>query len=390
MAGLDWNSLGNDIHNMVQDAVNSRTFEKLNSEITRAVDKAFCELGNGMREVGKAAGQAVNVAVPKSAYRNRMLFTPTDGKMVGAFIMAVGGFILAGIFGISFLLALLGFAVGMLTGGAEAAGLLASGIPLMGSLTLGTAGTMFISRIQRFRRYIDILGNRTFCDLKELAAATGKSLSYVQKDLKKLVKKNWFRQGYFDRQGTCLMVTNDIYQQYLRTEQQRELLLQQEQQRKVQSCMEQEGLPREVRDVLEAGEAYVKRIRKCNDDIPGVEISNKIFRIEELVQQIFARVKAHPETVTDIRRMMEYYLPTTIKLLDAYAELDAQSVQGEHITRSKQEIEQVLDTLNVAFEKLLDSLFRDKAWDVSADISVLQTMLAQEGLTESDFRRESK
>ena len=150
------------------------------------------------------------------------------------------------------------------------------------------------------------------------------------------------------------------------------------------------GIPTEVQEVLDAGEAYLRQIRKCNDDIPGEEISAKIYRIEHLVQQIFIRVKEHPEAVSDIRKMMEYYLPTTVKLLEAYAKLDAQSVQGEHITRSKREIEEVLDTLNVAFEKLLDNLFQDTAWDVASDISVLETMLAQDGLTKEDFRREPK
>ena len=87
---------------------------------------------------------------------------------------------------------------------------------------------------------------------------------------------------------------------------------------------------------------------------------------------------------------MEYYLPTTIKLLEAYEELDAQPVQGENIISSKQEIEKTLDTLNTAFEKLLDDLFQDTAWDLSSDISVLNTMLAQEGLTEDGLKTGGK
>lgn len=91
--------------------------------------------------------------------------------------------------------------------------------------------------------------------------------------------------------------------------------------------------------------------------------------------------------MNDMRRMMDYYLPTTMKLLEAYEELDAQPVQGENIISSKKEIEDTIDTLNIAFEKLLDSLFQDTAWDVSSDISVLHTMLAQEGLTEDGLKK---
>ena len=84
---------------------------------------------------------------------------------------------------------------------------------------------------------------------------------------------------------------------------------------------------------------------------------------------------------------MDYYLPTTMKLLEAYEELDTQPVQGENILSSKREIEKTLDTLNQAFERLLDDMFQDTAWDVSSDISVLNSMLAQEGLKEKDFEQ---
>ena len=106
-----------------------------------------------------------------------------------------------------------------------------------------------------------------------------------------------------------------------------------------------------------------------------------------LVDKIFDRVEQNPASVGDIRKLMEYYLPTTIKLLQAYQDLDAQPVQGENIISSKKEIEKTLGTLNVAFEKLLDDLFQETAWDVSTDISVLHTMLAQEGLTEDGLKK---
>ncbi len=105
------------------------------------------------------------------------------------------------------------------------------------------------------------------------------------------------------------------------------------------------------------------------------------------MDRIFDRVEQNPESVDDIRRLMEYYLPTTVKLLEAYQELSAQPVDGDNIRASMKEIEDTLDTLNAAFERLLDNLFQDTAWDVSSDISVLQTMLAQEGLTEDGMRK---
>ena len=123
------------------------------------------------------------------------------------------------------------------------------------------------------------------------------------------------------------------------------------------------------------------------------EIKNKLIIDEEtrwIVEKIFERAQKHPEIIPDLNRLMDYYLPMTVKLLNAYEEMDSQPVQGENITSSKKEIEETIDTLNVAFEKLLDSIFEDTAMDVSSDISVLNTVLAQEGLTEDELTRMRK
>ena len=142
----------------------------------------------------------------------------------------------------------------------------------------------------------------------------------------------------------------------------------------------------EVRAIIEQGDAYVRKIRQCNDVIPGAAVSAKIDRMEMLVDKIFDRVEQKPETVGEIRKLMDYYLPTTVKLLEIYAEMDAQPSGGENIQTAKLEIESTLDTINVAFEKILDGLFRNAAWDVSSDISVLNTMLAQEGLKDDGLK----
>jgi 5-bromo-4-chloroindolyl phosphate hydrolysis protein len=146
----------------------------------------------------------------------------------------------------------------------------------------------------------------------------------------------------------------------------------------------------QVKEVLDRGDAYIAEIRRCNDLIPGQEISGKISRMEIIVEKIFDRAEAHPEIIPDLKKMMDYYLPMTVKLLNAYADMDAQPIQGETIRTSKQEIEDSLDTLNLAFEKLLDQVFADTALDVSSDISVLNTLLAQEGLTEDELTKMRK
>lgn len=260
------------------------------------------------------------------------------------------------------------------------------------------AGSGILGRVKRFRSYISSLGSREYCNVKELSEHMGKSPRFIVKDLEKMIQKGWFKQGHFDKQKTCLMVSDDAYKQYT------DLLLQTEQMkaeqrekqedaarkraREVQKQAEEpdSNLSPEVRKVIQTGEKYIRKIHACNDAIPEKEISAKISRMELLVDRIFDRVEQNPELVTDINRMMDYYLPTTVKLLEAYEDLDAEPVQGENIISSKKEIEKTLDTLNIAFEKLLDSMFQETAWDVSSDISVLEMMLAQEGLTKGDFK----
>ena len=428
MSDFDWNGLGSSIRDLVQDAVDTRDFEKLSSNINKTVQQALDEVGSGVREAGQAAGRAMDEAARnlRGQAGNRMdpggrvgytnfsrkasqshyggqgqapgavrqnngrtfqgpaLFVDTKGRQAGGTAMAVVGYVLGGFF--AFLLAM--FLVITIMDADLLALVFAffTAILTGGFLFMGVQGSLRVQLAKRFRAYVRALGGRTFCELRELANDAGRDLKSVRKDLRQMMRRNWFLEGHLDRQENCLIVTNDTYQQYLHAEEQQRLCRLEEQRR-----VEEKGtIPEQVRETLEAGEAYIKRIRKCNDDIPGEEVSAKISRTEQLVRQIFERVEEHPETVSDIRKLMEYYLPTTVKLLDAYAELDAQPVQGEHIASSKREIEEALDTLNTAFEKLLDGLFRDTAWDVSADISVLQTMLAQEGLTNNDFRRDSR
>lgn len=136
----------------------------------------------------------------------------------------------------------------------------------------------------------------------------------------------------------------------------------------------------EVAELVAAGDAYVEQISVANVAIDDPDISTKVDAIVSIVVRIYDYVGAHPEVADDISMLNTYYLPTTVKLLDAYDKLEEQPVQGANITASRQEISRTLDMLTEAYENLLDGLFRDMAWDVSADASVLQDMLKQQGL----------
>ena len=145
----------------------------------------------------------------------------------------------------------------------------------------------------------------------------------------------------------------------------------------------------EVAELVAAGDAYIEQISVANVAIDDPEISSKVDTLVSIVVRIYDYVGAHPETADDISMLNTYYLPTTVKLLDAYDKLEEQPVQGANITSSRQEISRTLDMLTEAYENLLDGLFRDMAWDVSADASVLQDVLKQQGLLRKQRRASS-
>lgn len=142
--------------------------------------------------------------------------------------------------------------------------------------------------------------------------------------------------------------------------------------------------------ILAEGSEYLNRLRSVNLAIDDPELTGKINRLEEIGGKIFAHIASNPDKAPQIRKFMNYYLPTTLKLLQSYDTLDQQDVGGENITSAMSRIENIMDTIVVAFEKQLDSLFMDEAIDISADVTVLEGMLAQEGLGKSNFTPSGK
>ena len=452
----EWQNLGNNIKDMVQDAVNCGDFQKLNQNIRSTIDQAMAAVsGHKENSADETSGSETFGSETKS-WRARTVRTEysdsqgrarksdesvygravkTDGTMrggnwqssrtstrswssssqnvrnaagvqsqrsnhrpavqkisfpvqinhtmAGGIALSICGGVLAGgtamaVVGLLAALGVWGLSKGVLTGLICILPLFAAGLVLL------KMGIGKYSLVKRFKRYAARLRGKTYCELKELADSIGKNTAYVTKDLKKMIARGWFPQGHMDDEETCLITDDATYRQYRQTMEQASRQKSEEEAAKKQAAVMEESRPKlspEAEETIRQGKVYVKRIRACNDAIPGEEISAKILQMETIISKIFDRVERHPENIPDLRKMMDYYLPTTVKLLEAYQELDGQPVQGENITTSKKEIEDTLDTLNEAFERLFDSMFQETAWDVSTDISVLKTLLAQEGLS---------
>lgn len=135
------------------------------------------------------------------------------------------------------------------------------------------------------------------------------------------------------------------------------------------------------------GRMAIAEMKRLDDNIEDAAISAHIQRLAVVTQKIFDQVKADPKKLPQIRKFMNYYLPTTLKLLNAYDRMSAQGVSGENISGTMGKVEEMMGTIVAAFEKQLDSLFGAEAMDISTDITVLENMMAREGLTDDPLKR---
>lgn len=243
-------------------------------------------------------------------------------------------------------------------------------------------------RLARAERYARICGKNRYCNIDELAMHVNSTPKLVLKEVKKLLRIGYYPQGHLDKSGTCLMLDDKIYNEYLAMEKVRMAALPDKSADKksvtaAEPATKNAKEKSELDEMITQGMDCIAKLREMNDNIPGEEISLKLFRLENLLRDIFDCLKEHPEQREKMKKFMDYYLPVTLKLVGAYEEFDSLSVQGDDIVEAKNEIEKTLDTINNAFGELLERLFRDTAFDVTTDAQVLQTMLAKDGLTKT-------
>lgn len=393
-----FNNIGEQIKEAFEDAINSMDFQKLNETVSSSVNGALEEVRRHISSVTdptqktvkptekvqkpeqpvKKPEQPVAEAFvnsrPKSALRIKKKLV---GKVSGVLYLVFGG-IGTGLTLCALFALLIMF---LATSAGWIGGWLVFLCALLGLFVwmIGNGGVKR-ERLSRFRRYLQICGNKTYCEIGQLAAHTGKSVKYVQRDLRKMIKLQMLPEGHLDEQGKCLMLDDATYKQYLET---KKFHLTQQELKAAEVQPKQQAVSA-LDAIISEGQDYIRRLQELNKVIAGQVISDKLYRLEHILKEIFEMLREHPEQQPQMRKFMDYYLPTTLKLVQAYEEFDSVQIQGDNITSAKEEIEKTLDTINKAFEKLLDDLFQDTAFDVTTDAQVLQTMLAQEGLAEDE------
>lgn len=339
-----------------------------------------------------ASAQASNaVNAQKALQRKEMALLKKNGKISGTLMQVFGG-VGIGMCGITSFVFLIMYMV-------------LTDVPLLaiaiiffflsaGSFALLGSGNTIKNRLEKAQRYFALCKDSGYMNIAQLAEKTGLKEKQIIKDLRKLIANGTFPQGHLDQDEKCFMLTDKTYEEYKRVELQRHQM----QNDAIEQKLKQEALEKAkaeeearlteeqkaLRHMVEEGQSYIHQIRQKNEAIPGEVISQKLYRMEELLKEIFANLEQMPEQMPKMQRLMHYYLPTTLKLVSAYEQFDHMSVQGEEIVNAKNEIENTIDTINDAYGELLNKLFADSAMDVTTDAQVLKTMLAKEGLVDDN------
>jgi len=253
---------------------------------------------------------------------------------------------------------------------------------------------------ERFFECCAVIGMRDRVPVKELAKAADQSASDMRRDLQAMIGKGYFGDSaYLDVSGGCRMLAkaNSTNSEGNWKDTVFELIrairgdfgvkesIREEKDEAPEPEKESEPKNETVRDVkrtyMDELERTLNELYQLNREIEDEGVSKRIDRIGQLTGGIFRAVIENPDRESDVRKFMNYYLPTTLKLLKSYDLMESQSYQGENILESRKKIEHVLDMLIEAYEKQLDRLFRNDALDIATDIDVLEAMMAGDGLS---------
>lgn len=261
------------------------------------------------------------------------------------------------------IMGIVGLIVTLLSSGI-ATGIMA-GLLYVGMILLFISGGKTFTLGKLLKKYQPVLKNRKTYDLAELANVMQKPVNEVYRDLKKLADKGYLESVYFAPDRSCVMFDLKVYEEYMKH---------------VQAVPQKQG-----EDAF-AGEnsGYIAKMADIRSRVENPAMAEKIKKLEITTGKILDYGKEHPQRKQEISKFMRYYLPTTVKLLQTYDEMNAQNIDGKTISGSMGHIETSMDSINASFERLLDGLFQSSAMDVNAEINVLQSMLQQEGLSGED------
>lgn len=249
------------------------------------------------------------------------------------------------------------------------------------ALIVGGGAMVFSGRKARkkeaaFKRCMTVSGNTGIVKLEGLAKTLGMTEEELEKQIDEMIDRGYYgARAYIDHARGLLVIEPEQMRDVYKAEDE------------AKAAGESAAASAAARASMTEYQKILQQIRQADIDIDDETMSAKIRIMEEITAAIFAEVQAHPEKKPQIQRFMNYYLPTTLKLLDSYARIEQQGVSGDNMAKAKTDIERIADTLVEGYRKQLDTLYQAEAVDIAGDVSVIENMMRRDGLTgQNDFR----
>lgn len=228
---------------------------------------------------------------------------------------------------------------------------------------------------RRYKVYEEILKYKSTEILDDIASYAKLKTEIVINDLKKAVKRKYIPQGHFGKDEIIFMVSDETFAKY----QEKQAVYDRYYRKQVEERARMKERSKAMQEIMNSGQRYIDKIHECNDIIKDKKISEKLDRMERVVSMIFHEVDVNPTQADKLGLFLNYYLPTTEKLLEAYIDLDEKEIKGKSLQKAQKEIELSLDTINDSFEKLLDKFYQEKELDIVSDITAMEVIIKQEG-----------
>lgn len=239
-------------------------------------------------------------------------------------------------------------------------------------------GDRYARLADTFYRYGTLIGGREYFLVRDLSQMALEQPAVTLQNLIDMKKYDMIPQASFDQKYTTVLLTDHARSLY-------QMAMQSYEQRQAENKGGSAGS--DVQKILRDGNEYIRKIHRINEEIPDDHtMSDKLYRLENVAKSIFAEVDRHPEKAGELRRIMSYYLPTTTKLLDAYLSIYRRPGGTEADRATMQEIEQAIDSVCDGFERVLAKMTEVDTIDISSDISVMEHMMEQDGMKDSDLK----
>lgn len=308
-------------------------------------------------------------------------------KTLGVIGAAVGGGI-AGLFGFAAIFSAADFIDSLAYGYFFAEDLAVpvfSALVTVCGLFLARASAGVYRRAKNFEWYSAIIGEKRECPITDIARATGRKPKQVLRELQDLVRSGYFPLGFADAETGCFYADNDAYRQSNPEKAKWEDAAVRGQPAPQPQPAAQPASPPEAEATQNGplSDAQLREYKRRMEQIQDPALREKAARLYEHAGDIFAWVRLHPECTDDVRRFCNYYLPTANKLLATYNEVAPHKNDSRVAANIESEVSRVLDTMTTAFRGLMDNLLQNTAVDVQAEVAALETVLAQEGLTQN-------